>query len=175
MAEPDGRDRDRALDEFERLLPLFGELARLDEHDAERHRCRERLIIGHLPIVEDVVQRYADRGVSRSELMGVGVAALVHAIDRFDPDSGDDFPGFAVPAVMGEVSRFFRDCLWPKRTSPSFRERLAAETGVGDAAARPPIAADVASRLGVSGTYVAELLATWEPVGSLEPEPDPNG
>ncbi|GAA2143526.1 sigma factor [Glycomyces algeriensis] len=152
MTAPAGPTRDRAPDEFHRLLPLFGELARLAEDDPERRRCRERLITGHLPVVEEVVRRYAE--VQRSELLEVGVTALIHAIDRFDPDADGDFPGFAVPVIVGEVRRYVRDVMWPKRT-PSTVE-------VDGTAPRPPHAADVASRLEVDETDVTEAIAAWE-------------
>lgn len=152
MSEPSGRSRDRAPDEFHRLLPLFGDLARLDGHDPERRRRRDLLITGHLPVVADIVHRYAEPGVAHTDLLEVGVAALIHAIDRFDPDGGD-FLESAVPAIVGEVQRYVRDSLWPKRTP-------APEAGA--AVNRPPLPADVASRLGVGEAHVAEIVAAWE-------------
>jgi DNA-directed RNA polymerase specialized sigma subunit len=172
MSEPTGRHRDRAPDEFDRLLPLFGELARRDEGDPERGRCRERLITGHLPIVERAVHRYAEGGAHRGDLLQVGVATLIHEIDRFDPDSGGDFLVFAIPAIMGEVRRYFRDSTWPRRASSRPRERHSADAGVDRAAPRPPIAADVASRLGVNEAHVAEVLAAWEAARHRLPGPE---
>ncbi|MQM25512.1 hypothetical protein [Glycomyces albidus] len=170
MPERGDRHRDRAPDEFDRLRPLFGELARLDEDDPEWRRCRERLITGYMPIVEHAVDRYAGlRGADHGDLMEVGAIALVHAIDRFDRDSGGDFLICAVPIIVGELSRYAHSAA--KHTAP----------GATDAESDRPrscavIRAEVASRLGVSRAHVSEVLASWNeargPVGPQSDRPD---
>jgi RNA polymerase sigma-B factor len=174
MPERGDRHRDRAPDELDRLRPLFGELARLDEDDPEWRRCRERLITGYMPIVEHAVDRYAGlRGADHGDLMEVGAIALVHAIDRFDPDSGGDFLICAVPIIVGELSRYAHSAAQPEHSSPG----RAADAGSDQSPSGPVAPADIASRLGVSHGHVSEVLAAWiEARTLLEPQTDrPDG
>ncbi|MQM26165.1 sigma factor [Glycomyces albidus] len=158
--------RDRAPDDFDRLRPLFGELARLDEDDPEWWRCRERLITGYAPVVEHAVRKYAGRGADPGDLLEVGVIALAYAIDRFDPGSGGDFLDLAVPTVVGELSRYFHIATKREPTRPATGEHDQVQP-------RLVTPADVASRLGVSRIHVSEVLAALSRAqGPYEPRSD---
>jgi RNA polymerase sigma factor (sigma-70 family) len=68
-------------------------------------RARDRLVQLYLPLVESLADRYAGRRSERHDLVEVGSLGLVDAIDRFDPDGGDEFAAFAVPIIAGDMKR----------------------------------------------------------------------
>jgi RNA polymerase sigma-B factor len=88
-----------------------------DDHLAllRAYRChgdetaRERLIELLLPLVQALAYRYANRGERLEDLVQVGSIGLIRAIDRFDPERGDDFASFAVPTITGEIRHHLRD------------------------------------------------------------------
>jgi RNA polymerase sigma factor (sigma-70 family) len=72
-------------------------------------RARDRLVQLYLPLVESLADRYAGRRTERHDLVEVGSRGLVNAIDRFDPDAGDEFAAFAVPIIAGDMKRHAHD------------------------------------------------------------------
>jgi RNA polymerase sigma-B factor len=147
--------------EYDHYLPLFRRLADPATPDAERGQLRDELLTGHLPLAEHIALRYRDRGQPIDDLRQVARLGLIYAIDRFDPDRGD-FVAFAVPTVMGEVRRYFRDFAWtvsvPRRLKELNRtiakavNELVVETG------RAPRPRQIAARLGLSIEVVYEGL-----------------
>src|ERR1700760_3742024 len=115
--------------EYDRFLPLFRRMADPATPDAERDELREQLLPGHLPLAEHIAQRYRDRGQPIDDLRQVARLGLIYAIDRFDPERGD-FVVYAVPTIMGEVRRYFRDYAWgvavPRRLKELNRKIAAA-------------------------------------------------
>ena len=97
--------------EYDRFLPLFHKMADPATPDSERDLLRAELLTGHLPLAEHIAARYRDRGQPIDDLRQVARLGLIYAIDRFDPERGD-FVVFAVPTIMGEVRRYFRDYAW---------------------------------------------------------------
>lgn len=79
---------------------------------ADRRRRRDALVHHHLGLARSLAERYVGRGIPRDDLHQVAVLGLVRAIDRFDPDRGVAFSSFAVPTILGEVRRHFRDHGW---------------------------------------------------------------
>ncbi|HEY4458148.1 MAG TPA: SigB/SigF/SigG family RNA polymerase sigma factor [Pseudonocardiaceae bacterium] len=128
----------------------------------ERRRIRDELVAGHLPLAEHIALKYQRRGQSMEDLRQVARVGLVAAVDRFDPERGSDFVSYAVPTIMGEVRRYFRDATWmvavPRRLKELNRSifrtinDLSAELG---ASPRPQ---QIANRLGVSLEAVYEGL-----------------
>ena len=57
--------------------------------------------------------------------MQVATVGLINAVDRFDPERGSDFLSFAVPTIMGEVRKYFRDSSWSVRMPRRLKELLA--------------------------------------------------
>ncbi len=70
---------------------------------------RTALITRCLPLAEHIARRFDGRGEAHDDLVQVARLGLVNAVDRFDSTRGSDFVSFAVPTVMGEVRRHFRD------------------------------------------------------------------
>ena len=73
---------------------------------------RDELAALHRPLAEAMVRRYVGRGVDVEDLSQVAMIGLLKAIDRYDPDRGIAFSSFAVPTILGELRRHFRDRGW---------------------------------------------------------------
>jgi RNA polymerase sigma-B factor len=74
--------------------------------------AREQVLVELLPIVRALASRYAGRGEPLDDLVQVGAVGLIKALDRFDIDRGVNFTSYAIPTVIGEIRRYFRDRAW---------------------------------------------------------------
>ena len=74
--------------------------------------ARDRALVELMPLVRALASRYAGRGEPLEDLVQVGSIGLIKAVDRFDVDRGVDFPSYAVPTIVGEIRRHFRDKAW---------------------------------------------------------------
>ncbi|TNC20880.1 SigB/SigF/SigG family RNA polymerase sigma factor [Amycolatopsis alkalitolerans] len=149
--------------EYEHLAPLFDELAALDEDDPRRAALRDELVTGHLPLAEHIAQRFSGRGVAKEDLVQVATVGLINAVDRFDPGHGSDFLSYAVPTVMGEVRRHFRDTGWlvrvPRRLKELHLSISTANTRLAQRLGRAPTPSEIAAHLDISQD---DLLAGLE-------------
>jgi RNA polymerase sigma-B factor len=75
-------------------------------------RARERLVEIYMPMARRLARRYLGAHEPVEDLLQVSSLALLKAIDRFDPDRGREFSAYAVPTILGELRRYFRDCGW---------------------------------------------------------------
>jgi len=130
--------------------------------DPGRPELRRLTIEAWLPMAERLAGRYRGRGESRDDLRQTAMVGVIKAVDRFDPDRGADFVGFALPTILGEIKRYFRDRAWSLRVPRRIQEmRLAinrANTVLSQQLSRPPTVADIAGHLGVSEEAVVEGL-----------------
>ncbi|HXW50991.1 MAG TPA: SigB/SigF/SigG family RNA polymerase sigma factor [Candidatus Acidoferrales bacterium] len=85
-------------------------------------RLREELVHMHLNIVRYLASKFANRGEPIEDLIQVGSMGLLKAIDRFDPDRGVEFITYAMPTVLGEIKRYFRDKGWAVRVPRRLQE-----------------------------------------------------
>ncbi len=147
---------------YEHLAPLFDEMAALDENDPGRAQLRNKLVTGHLPLAEHIAARFSNRGVPREDLVQVATLGLINAVDRFQPDRGTDFLSFAVPTVMGEVRRPFRDASWsmhvPRRLKELNLAINAASAELSQRLGRAPTPSELARHLDLSQEQVYEGL-----------------
>ncbi|MFE2721945.1 RNA polymerase sigma factor SigF [Kitasatospora sp. NPDC059327] len=142
---------------------LFLRLAALEAGSEEHTYVRDTLIELNLPLVRYASARFRSRNEPMEDIVQVGTIGLIKAIDRFDPERGVEFPTFAMPTVVGEIKRFFRDTSWSVRVPRRLQELRLALTKAGDDLAqkldRSPTVAELAACLGVSEEDVVEGLA----------------
>jgi len=156
------RDQESSATGYEHLTPLFDELAALPEDDPRRAELRNKLVTGHLPLAEHIATRFSNRGVPREDLVQVATLGLINAVDRFQPDRGTDFLSFAVPTVMGEVRRHFRDASWamhvPRRLKELNLAINAASAELSQRLGRAPTPSELGKHLNLSPEQVYEGL-----------------
>ncbi|AGZ41605.1 SigB/SigF/SigG family RNA polymerase sigma factor [Actinoplanes friuliensis] len=137
-------------------------LAAMAPDDPRRAALRRRTIEAWLPMAQRLGRRYAGRGENLDDLQQVAMVGLIKSVDRFDAERGDDFVGFAVPTILGELRRHFRDRTWSMRVPRKVQEmRLAineANATLFHKLNRLPTVADISQHLGVSEEDVLEGL-----------------
>ncbi len=74
--------------------------------------ARDRLVEEMMPLVRSLARRYAGRGEPVDDLIQVGAIGLIKAIDRFELERGVELTTYAVPTIVGEIRRHFRDRSW---------------------------------------------------------------
>src|SRR5215204_7296167 len=128
-----------------------------------RHRSRENLIVRHLPLARALASRYRHSPEPMEDLVQVASMGLVKAADRWDPGRGFAFSTFAVPTILGELRRHFRDATWDIRPPRALQERsMAVErawNSLLDRDGREPTVAQLAERLGLAPEEVVEGLS----------------
>jgi RNA polymerase sigma-B factor len=148
--------------DYQHLLPLFDRLADESLSRQERCRIREEILAGHLPLAEHIARKYLHRGQSMEDLRQVALVGLIGAVDRFDPERGSDFVSFAVPTIMGEVRRYFRDSTWmisvPRPLKELNRSISRAAAALTVELGHSPRPKQIAARLGISLEAVYEGL-----------------
>ncbi|MGB2710217.1 MAG: SigB/SigF/SigG family RNA polymerase sigma factor [Conexibacter sp.] len=142
---------------------------RVDEHELlrrwhEQHDedARRALIERMLPLVRSLARRYANRGEPLDDLEQVGCVGLIKAVDRFDLERELRFSTFAVPTILGEIKRHFRDRAWSVHVSRGLQElsaRVAREVErLSTKLGRSPTIEDVAAATGSTPEQVLEAL-----------------
>jgi RNA polymerase sigma-B factor len=81
-------------------------------HREGDQRARDQALLELMPLVRALANRYAGRGEPLEDLVQVGSLGLIKAVDRFDVDRGVEFSSYAVPTIVGEIRRHFRDKAW---------------------------------------------------------------
>jgi RNA polymerase sigma-B factor len=146
----------------EQKAALFEELAATDPADPHRETVRTALVTEYLPVAEHIARRFSGRGEAYDDLVQVARVGLINAVDRFEPDRGSDFLSFAVPTIMGEVRRHFRDASWSVRVPRRLKElhlQISAISGeLGQKLGRAPTPSEIARALDLSVDEVNEGL-----------------
>jgi len=117
----------------------------------------------YLPLARRMAKRYAGVREPYDDLVQVASLGLLNAIDRFDPEAGTPFAGFARPTILGELKRHLRDKVWTVRVPRAVHDRLAKVEATVDALTdelgRPPSIGEVAEDLDLDRDAVLETLA----------------
>lgn len=135
---------------------------------------RDKFIESNLPLVHSLANRFRGRGIEYEELFAAGSMGLVKAFDNFDHERGLCFSTYAVPVILGEIKRLFRDGGTVK-VSRSLKELSLKAAKVRDkllAEGKEPRISDIAESLGVSHEAAAEAIAAGIPPLSLSPSDD---
>lgn len=158
------------------LSKLFFEELRTHEEGSPTYLyTRNTLIEMNLSLVHYVAGRYRNRGNGQLEdIVQVGTVGLIKAIDRFDIDRGFEFVSFAVPYILGEIKRYFRDTSWavhvPRRLQELRLQLVRSQERLSSALGREPTVAELAAELAVTEEQVLEVIvaANGYAAGSLD-------
>jgi RNA polymerase sigma-B factor len=123
---------------------------------------REQLVESYLPLARTIARRYKSPRVPAEDLVQVAAIGLMKAVDRYDPARGVAFSSYAVPTMVGEVQRHFRDHTWGVRPPRDLQERaqrvLAINRTLSAELGRPPSAGEIADHLQLGLEDVVEAL-----------------
>ena len=125
-------------------------------------QAREQVLVELMPLVRALASRYAGRGEALEDLVQVGSIGLIKAVDRFDIDRGVDISSYAVPTIVGEIRRHFRDKAWAMHVPRRLKELSVRLSRVLDQLTnelgRSPTIAELAVAVGVDEEDVIDAL-----------------
>lgn len=139
---------------------------------------REEFITANMGLVHSMAHRLKGRGIEYEELYSAGCLGLIKAVEGFDPSRGLKFSTYAVPVILGEMKRLFRDggTVKVSRSLKELsvkavreRERLGIKLG------RDPTISELAEALGVEPAQAADALGASLPPLSLTAGDDEGG
>lgn len=146
--------------EYALVTDMFRHLQTLDAGSPTFRRQRELIIEQCLPLADHIARRFKNRGEPMDDLVQAARVGLMNAVNRFDVDHGADFLGFAVPTIMGEVRRHFRDHGWavkvPRRLKELQSEVNRGRNELSQRLGRGPTATELADYLGIDREAVVE-------------------
>lgn len=130
---------------------LLQTLAVLPAQHPSRESMREQTIEAWMPLAHHLANRFSGRGEPVDDLVQTATVGLIKAVDKYDPSRGVEFAAYAVPTIVGEIKRHFRDHTWDVRVPRRLQElRL----NIGEATStlmqelgRAPTVADLAQHL----------------------------
>ncbi|WP_405617253.1 RNA polymerase sigma factor SigF [Streptomyces sp. NBC_01511] len=167
-----------ALDARSLSKTLFGRLEGLEEGTHEHAYVRNTLVELNLALVKFAASRFRSRSEPMEDIIQVGTIGLIKAIDRFELSRGVEFPTFAMPTIVGEIKRFFRDTSWSVRVPRRLQELRLELAKAGDELSqqldRAPTVAELADRLGITNDEVVEGMAASNAytASSLDAQPE---
>ncbi|MFD9460522.1 SigB/SigF/SigG family RNA polymerase sigma factor [Streptomyces sp. NPDC060027] len=138
----------------------------------ERSALRQEVVCAWMPMAVRLARRFRHRGETFEDLRQVAQLGLVKAVSRFDPSLGTAFPSFAVPTILGEVKRHFRDELWvvhvPRRVQELRGQVRAADRELSSSLGGAiPAVRDIAAHTGLTeaevrlGQGALESFTAW--------------
>lgn len=131
---------------------------------------RDKMIENNLGLVHSCAQKFKNRGVEYDDLFQAGCVGLVKAVDGFDETLGFVFSTYAVPAILGEIKRIFRDG-GAVKVSRSIKERSRLiwqqKEQYSEERGREPTVSELAEYVGLSVCETSQLLLATQPVISL--------
>jgi RNA polymerase sigma-B factor len=125
-------------------------------------RAREQLVERYLPLARRLARRYQRADEPLEDLVQVASLGLLKAVDRFDCEREVVFSSYAVPTILGELKRHFRDRTWSVRVSRDLQElvlrvdRAVTRLSVGQS--RSPSVSEIAEAVGASEEQVLDAL-----------------
>lgn len=147
---------------YDNLEPWFEKLAALPADDPHRQQLRDEIVHRALPLAAHIARRFARRGEPFDDLQQIARVGLLLAVERFDHTRGPTFLSFAIPTIMGEVRRHFRDRTWALRVSRTLKEvhaRLGPATEIlAQRLGRLPTARELATELDVEVTDMTQAM-----------------
>ncbi|MFB7875000.1 MULTISPECIES: SigB/SigF/SigG family RNA polymerase sigma factor [unclassified Nocardia] len=147
---------------YDDVSGLFERLAATEPGSVEQAIARDALINRCIPLADHIARKFSGRGEPFDDLSQVARVGLVHAVDRFDLSRGSNFLSFAVPTIMGEVRRYFRDNTWamrvPRRVKETHLRIGSAVDQLSQRLGRAPTAKEIAAELEVDPDEVTQAV-----------------
>jgi RNA polymerase sigma-B factor len=147
--------------------------------------AREQLVVDHLSLARKLAGRYKRTQEPFEDLLQVASLGLLKAIDGFDPDRGIAFSSYAVPTILGELKRHFRDKGWALHLTRGLQELIQriqnAEAKLGSSSCRSPTITEIANYLDIPEEQVIDGLEARiaqraesmdQPIGGGDDEPN---
>ncbi|MBW0271991.1 RNA polymerase subunit sigma [Nocardia sp. MH4] len=158
----DDTETEEPVSGYDDVSVLFERLAATTPGSVEHAVARDALINRCIPLADHIARKFSGRGEPFDDLSQVARVGLVHAVDRFDLSRGSNFLSFAVPTIMGEVRRYFRDNTWamrvPRRVKETHLRIGAAVDQLSQRLGRSPTAKEIAAELEVDPDEVTQAV-----------------
>jgi RNA polymerase sigma-B factor len=162
------------------VAPVGGEVVGAERRRLERRRAA--LIAEYMPLARSLARRYERSSEPLDDLVQVAAMGLVKAVDRFDPERGVAFASFAVPTILGELRRYFRDCCWDVHVPRGMQESVlaveAAQRRLTLGQSRAPSVNELAEYLELDVERVLDALQAAQAYGVISldaPRSSPTG
>jgi RNA polymerase sigma-B factor len=148
--------------DYSDVTEMLHHLHALDSGTPEFRWQRDLIFQRCLPLADHIASRYRNRGEPHDDLVQAARVGLVNAVNRFDVDVGGDFLSFAVPTMMGEVRRHFRDHGWaikvPRRVKELQPRLVRAGAQLSQQLGRAPNASEIAAHLGIDRDLAVDAM-----------------
>jgi RNA polymerase sigma-B factor len=142
-------------------------------------RAREALVERYMPLARGLARRYLGTQEPIDDLVQVAYIGLIKAIDRFDASRGNRFAAYAVPTILGELRRHFRDTAWAVHVPRSGQERAMEVERAGEALTsklgRAPTVGEIAEYIERDHEEVLDALQITRARGSVSLDAPPPG
>jgi RNA polymerase sigma-B factor len=152
------RQRDLKREDLEALFARW-------RRDGDR-RAHAEIVERYLPMARSLARRYVNSHIPYEDLVQVASLGLVSAVDRFDPRHGSAFASFAIPTILGELKRYFRNTGWvahvPRRTQELTMRVEGAARRLAACQQRSPRVEEIAQYLELSTEDVITALTATE-------------
>jgi RNA polymerase sigma-B factor len=170
LGEPAAESPEARRLEDERLLARY--------HESGDLEARDEFVVRFMPLARQLAARYRHAGEPLDDLVQVACVGLIKAVDRYDPERGSGFTRYAVPTMLGELKRHFRDRGWSVHV-PRATQELVLKVGEALGAlpsklGRSPTPRDVAAAVGAPVEDVLEAMeaaTAYEAVSLDAPRP----
>jgi RNA polymerase sigma-B factor len=133
--------------------------------------AREALVRRFMPLARSLARRYGRSSEPFEDLLQVASVGLLKALDRFDPERGHPFPSFAVPTILGEMRRYFRDSGWSVHVPRGAQERALrvrdAQQHLANERGRAPTVNELAEYLELDAEEVSDALTATQAYETL--------
>jgi RNA polymerase sigma-B factor len=158
------------------VAEIFEIMAHPETPEPDRLRRRDEVIRLCLPLAEQLARRFRNRGQPQEDLTQVAVVGLVKAVDGYDRTLGYPFISYAIPTILGELRRYFRDRTWAVRAPRRVQELRLEINRVVDALTQrlghSPTPTEIADHLGVDVDDVVEVVVAchgYRPMSLYQP------
>lgn len=150
----------QGIDEFADVVELLAALRAMPDGSDEFVHQHQQIVLRCCPLADRLARRFDGRGENMDDLIQVARVGLIQAVNRFDPDKSDSFMVFAVPTIVGELRRHFRDYGWkvhvPRRIRDLRQQISTTTTELTQQLGRTPDDAELAEALGVAPDQIVE-------------------